>query len=238
MRATNHVSINGFRPPLDRPPQDRPGASTRQPQNSKRAHLRALALQKTPPKFHEKTPREGRKERIVRREREKKERNSFGAPPFGPTLLGSTLPDNPRDPRETPWRPPPGDPPPGDPPLETPSGDPLWRPPLETSFFLNQQHNTKSSHQTHTQDQHGSAQTGHSPNIPTPHVGSPAPHREATGKPHQILGIRGGPAETCHHPCCGTGQEGTPTKGPRLFHSFPQKKPLGTRSVMGQTTQE
>ena len=31
----------------------------------------------TPPKFNEKTPREGRKERILRREREKKERN-FG----------------------------------------------------------------------------------------------------------------------------------------------------------------
>ena len=34
-------------------------------------------LQKTPPKFNEKTPREGRKERILRRERVKKERN-FG----------------------------------------------------------------------------------------------------------------------------------------------------------------
>ena len=33
---------------------------TRQPENSKRAHLSAPALQ-TPPKFHEKTPREGRK---------------------------------------------------------------------------------------------------------------------------------------------------------------------------------
>ena len=36
----------------------------------KRAHLR-VPLQ-TPPKFHEKTPREGRRERIFRREREKK----------------------------------------------------------------------------------------------------------------------------------------------------------------------
>ena len=42
----------------------------------KRAHLSVPALQ-TPPKFNEKTPREGRKERILRREREKKERN-FG----------------------------------------------------------------------------------------------------------------------------------------------------------------
>ena len=35
---------------------------TRQPENSKRAHLRVLVF-KTPPKFNEKTPREGRKER-------------------------------------------------------------------------------------------------------------------------------------------------------------------------------
>ena len=52
------------------------GARTRQPENSKRAHLSALVLQ-TPPKFNEKTPREGRKERILWRERKKKERN-FG----------------------------------------------------------------------------------------------------------------------------------------------------------------
>ena len=54
---------------------------------SKRAHLSAPALQ-TPPKFHEKTPREGRKERILWREREKKREilgfPPFGAPPFGP----------------------------------------------------------------------------------------------------------------------------------------------------------
>ena len=43
--------------------------TTREP---KRAHLRVPALQKTPPKFHEKTPREGRIERILRREREKR----------------------------------------------------------------------------------------------------------------------------------------------------------------------
>ena len=37
----------------------------------KRAHLRVPVF-KTPPKFNEKTPREGRKERILRRDREKK----------------------------------------------------------------------------------------------------------------------------------------------------------------------
>ena len=59
-----------------------PGLAHDQPENSKRAHLNAPALQ-TPPKFHEKTPREGRKERILRREREKKARN------FGPHRSGS-----------------------------------------------------------------------------------------------------------------------------------------------------
>ena len=39
----------------------KPRGFTRQPENSKRAHFRALALQ-TPPKFHEKTPREKRSE--------------------------------------------------------------------------------------------------------------------------------------------------------------------------------
>ena len=76
---------------------------TRQPVNSKRAHLSAPALQ-TPLKFHEKTPREGRKERILRRESEKKKRKFLGPPhpgppPFGPplhlgwapTLLAPTL---------------------------------------------------------------------------------------------------------------------------------------------------
>ena len=68
-------------------------------ENSKRAHLSAPALQ-TPPKFHEKNPREGRKERILRRERGKKARN-FGpstlrtptvpASTFGPTLRASTF---------------------------------------------------------------------------------------------------------------------------------------------------
>ena len=69
----------------------RPGRRgfTRQPENSKRAHLSAPALQ-TPPKFHEKTPREGRKERILRRDREKSAK--FWAPTLrGPTLRGPTL---------------------------------------------------------------------------------------------------------------------------------------------------
>ena len=48
---------------------------TRQPENSKRAHLSVPALQ-TPPKFHEKTP-EREKERKWWRETEKKARN-FG----------------------------------------------------------------------------------------------------------------------------------------------------------------
>ena len=44
------------------PPDRAAGARTRQPENSKRAHFRVPALQ-TPPKFHEKTPRETQKER-------------------------------------------------------------------------------------------------------------------------------------------------------------------------------
>ena len=64
------------------------GARTRQPENSKRAHLSDPALQ-TPPKFHEKTPREGRKERILWRERGKKARN------FGPPTLRAPHPSGP-----------------------------------------------------------------------------------------------------------------------------------------------
>ena len=65
----------------------------------KRAHLSAPAL-RTPPKFHEKTPREGRKERILRRDRKKKARNfgstlrvphPSGPPPFELTLRTPTL---------------------------------------------------------------------------------------------------------------------------------------------------
>ena len=55
---------------------------TRQPENSKRAHLSVPALQ-TPPKVHEKTPREGRKERILRKKSEKFRPPTLWAPPFG-----------------------------------------------------------------------------------------------------------------------------------------------------------
>ena len=51
-----------------------------------RAHLRVPALQ-TPPKFHEKTPRERKKERKWRRERENK-REILGSPPSGPHPAG------------------------------------------------------------------------------------------------------------------------------------------------------
>ena len=59
---------------------------TRRPKNSKRAHFRAPTCQ-TPPKFHEKTPRERRKERILRREREKKAK-FWATHPSGPHPLG------------------------------------------------------------------------------------------------------------------------------------------------------
>ena len=76
------TALPGTALPRDPPPGPPP---TQQPENSKRAHLTAQALQ-TPPKFHEKTPREGRKARIFRRERENKARN------FGPiTLRAPTL---------------------------------------------------------------------------------------------------------------------------------------------------
>ena len=72
------------------PPDRAAGARTRQPENSKRAHLSAPALQ-TPPKFHEKTTREEEKSEFLRRNREKKARN-FGLPTLrGPTLRGPTL---------------------------------------------------------------------------------------------------------------------------------------------------
>ena len=72
------------------PPDRAAGARTRQPENSKRAHLSARALQ-TPPKFHERPTREGEKNEKLWREREKKARN-FGPPPFGaPTFRGPTL---------------------------------------------------------------------------------------------------------------------------------------------------
>ena len=62
---------------------------TRQPENSKRAHFRALAPLrfKTPPKFHEKTPREREERKKNCGERGKKARN-FGLPQFGPHPSG------------------------------------------------------------------------------------------------------------------------------------------------------
>ena len=72
------------------PPERAAGARTRQPENSKRAHFRAPALQ-TPPKFHEKTPRERKKKENCGGRREKKARN-YGLPTLrGSTLRGSTL---------------------------------------------------------------------------------------------------------------------------------------------------
>ena len=76
--------------PCETPAVSRPSHDN--PKNSKRAHLSAPALQT--PKFHEKTNKRGRKERILRREREKKARN-FGPPTllapifsgFGPPTL-------------------------------------------------------------------------------------------------------------------------------------------------------
>ena len=58
---------------------------TRQPENSKRAHFTAPALQ-TPPKFHERTPRERKKKENCGGKRKKK-REILGSP----TLRGSTL---------------------------------------------------------------------------------------------------------------------------------------------------
>ena len=69
-----------------RRPRSRRGF-TRQPENSKRAHLSAPALQ-TPPKFNEKTPREGKKERILWREREKKSAKFWAPHPSGPHPSG------------------------------------------------------------------------------------------------------------------------------------------------------
>ena len=62
--------------------QNRAGVFTQQPDNSKHAHLRVPPLQ-TPPKFHEKTPKKGKKERNLWLEREKV--RNFGPP----TLRGS-----------------------------------------------------------------------------------------------------------------------------------------------------
>ena len=101
---------------------------TRQPENSKRAHLSAPALQ-TPPKFHEKTPREGRKERILRRDSEKKVAPPFGPPPFEPPPF-EPPPFEPPPFEPPPFEPPPFEPPPfKPPPFEPPSFEP---PPFES----------------------------------------------------------------------------------------------------------
>ena len=59
---------------------------TRQPENSKRAHLSAPTLQ-TPPKFHEKTPEREEKNEFCGG-RGKKKREILGLPPFGPPPFG------------------------------------------------------------------------------------------------------------------------------------------------------
>ena len=74
---------------------------TRQPENSKRAHFRSPALQ-TPPKFHEKTPRERDKKNEMGAEEGKKKSAKlwapppFGAPPFGAPLFLGLPPSLPR----------------------------------------------------------------------------------------------------------------------------------------------
>ena len=71
------------------PPDRAAGARTRQPENSKRAHLSARALQT--PKFHEKDPQRGKK-RTNFAAGEGKKSAKFWAPTLrGPTLRGSTL---------------------------------------------------------------------------------------------------------------------------------------------------
>ena len=73
------------------PPDRATGARTRQPENSKRAHFRHLRF-KTPPKFHEKTPRETQKQRNGGG-KGKKKRQILGPPTLrGPTLLGLVPP--------------------------------------------------------------------------------------------------------------------------------------------------
>ena len=105
------------------PPVRAAGARTRQPENSKRAHFRAPALQ-TPPKFHVRTPRERKKKKIVAGKGKKNAKfwaphpsglhpsgSTLRAPPFGaPTLRGPTF---------SRFGPPPSGPPPC-------GGSPLW----------------------------------------------------------------------------------------------------------------
>ena len=96
------------------PPDRAAEARTRQPENSKRAHLSAPALQ-TPPKFNEKTPPEREEKNEFCGGREQKKRD--GPPTFRPpTLRAPTL----RAPTFSGFGPPPQRPP-------TPSG-PFWPP--------------------------------------------------------------------------------------------------------------
>ena len=74
------------------PPDRAAGARTRQPENSKRAHFRAPALQ-TPPKFHARTPRERKKKENCggggKKKREILGPPPFKAPPFGAPPFGA-----------------------------------------------------------------------------------------------------------------------------------------------------
>ena len=84
--------LSGCRVKPRRPPPDRAaGARTRQPENSKRAHLSAPALQ-TPPKFHEKDQKRGQKDKKkLWREREQKSAKFWAPTLRGPTLRAPTF---------------------------------------------------------------------------------------------------------------------------------------------------
>ena len=108
------------------PPDRAAGASHYE--NSKRAYLNVPALQ-TPSKFHERTPRERRKNEISGG-REKKKREILGPPPFGPhpsapTLRAPTPPGSPSGPHPS-----------GPPPLRapTPPGPHPFEPPPKTKL--------------------------------------------------------------------------------------------------------
>ena len=89
---------------------------TRQPENSKRVHFRVPALQ-TPPKFHEKTPRETQKERNGGGRGKKNARNFWPPTLWTPHPSGPHLPASPSGP--------------------LPSGPhPLGPPPFGARFFL------------------------------------------------------------------------------------------------------
>ena len=82
-----HVWVLGLSCETPAAPPDRAAwARTRQPENSKRA-LRRI---KTPPKFHEKTPRETQWERNGGG-KGKKKREILGPPPFGAPPFGASL---------------------------------------------------------------------------------------------------------------------------------------------------